>query len=123
MGGKNEDARVVLLTEEDRTNEFSEYHAFKTERRPSGKRLQRRQIEALLYWPHIHLDIRCLVSVHACIHIPSINTHTHITRTVYMYTVHVHALLVVCVIYLPRAPWSVLDVQCFGCVVCVLYSK
>ena len=26
VGGKNEDARVVLLTEEDRTKAFSEYH-------------------------------------------------------------------------------------------------
>ena len=100
MGGKNEDARVVLFTEEDRIKAFSECHASK-----SGGHQGRDRTEDKLrhyYWSHVHLDIRHWVS--ACMHTYTctINTHTHITHTVYTYTVHVHALLVVCVIYVPR---------------------
>eukprot|EP00731_Ephydatia_muelleri_P012191 Em0006g1085a len=56
VGGKNEDARVVLFTEEDRTKAFSECHASK-----SGGHQGRDRTEDKLrhyYWPHMHLDIR-----------------------------------------------------------------
>ena len=112
---------LLVLTEGDRTKAFSEYHASK-----SGCHQGRDRTEDKLrhyYWPHMHLDI--YTSLGKCTH--AYIYHQYITRTVYnyacMYTVHLHALLVVCVIYVPRAPWPVLNVQCFGCVGCVLYPN
>lgn len=86
VGGKNEDARVVLFTEEDRTKAFSECHASK-----SGGHQGRDRTEDKLrhyYWPHMHLDIRHWVS--ACMHTYTctINTHTH--------THHTHCIHVYC---------------------------
>ena len=108
MGGKNEDARVVLLTE-DRTKPFSEYHVSK-----SGGHQGRDRTEDKLR----HLLLAALASGHTLL---GKCMHAYICHQAYMYSVHVHALLVVCVIYVPRrAPWPVLDVQCFG--LCVVFK-
>ena len=88
---------AVLLTE-DRTKAFSEYHVSK-----SGGHQGRDRTEDKLR------------------HYTTGRTCAYICHQAYMYSVHVHALLVVCVIYVPRrAPWPVLDVQCFG--LCVVFK-
>ena len=72
VGGNNENARVLLLTEEDSAFGVSRVQKW----RLSGKRPHRRQIEALLLAAHASGHTSLGKCMHACIHIPSILTHT-----------------------------------------------
>ena len=66
VGGKKEDARVVLFNEEDRAKAYLKCHASKSGGHQGRDRTEHKMNH--YYWPHMHLDIRRWVSAYARAH-------------------------------------------------------